>query len=148
MRPEYFEPFPTTADLTAHLKSKPETAHITAAEFIKDHLPKESVFQAKILATLEDWRKNRLIDPDSIIWKNNAGVYNRNGLPDIMMVSNGLYFAFEVKRPYVGRLSPLQKKAIANINAAGGHAASVCYVSEVKAIITAADSWFGKEDSV
>lgn len=99
---------------------------------------------AEILATLEDWRKNRLIDPNSIIWKNNAGVYNRNGLPDIMMVSNGLYFAFEVKRPYVGRLSPLQKKAIANINKAGGHAASVCYVSEVKAIITAADSWLSK----
>lgn len=146
MRPEYFEPFPTTADLSAHLKSKPETKHITAANFIKDHLPKESVFQAKILATLEDWRKNRLIDPNSIIWKNNAGVYNRNGLPDIMMVSNGLFFAFEVKRPYVGRLSPLQKKAIVDINLAGGYADSVCYASEVKATLIEADSWFGKED--
>lgn len=148
MRPEFFEQFPTQADLAEHLKNKPETAKTTASEFIKDHLPKESVFQSKILVALEDWKKKRLIDPDSVIWKNNAGVYNKNGLPDVMMVSNGQFFAFEIKRPYVGRLSPLQKKAIANINAAGGHAASVCYVSEVKAVIVGSDSWFGKEDGV
>ena len=146
MRPEYFEPSATTADLSAHLKSKPETKHITAANSTKDHLPKESVFQAKPPATLEDRRNNRLIDPNSIIWKNNAGVYNRNGLPDIMMVSNGLFFAFEVKRPYVGRLSPLQKKAIVDINLAGGYADSVCYASEVKATRIEAGSWFGKEN--
>lgn len=145
MRPDFFEQFPTQSDLGKYLKSKPETASTTASQFIKDHLPKESVFQAKIIAAVEDWKKKRWVDPATIIWKNNAGVYNRNGLPDLMMVSNGKFFAFEVKRPYLGRLSPLQKKAIADISLAGGKAESVSYPSEVKKALMEYDSWFGGE---
>jgi len=147
MKTEFFEQFPTRRDLGAYLKSKPETANITAAQYIKANLPKESAFQAKIIAAVEDWKKRRLIDPTTLIWKNTAGVYNRNGLPDLLMVSNGKFFAFEVKRPYLGKLSPLQKKAIVDINLAGGNADAVSYPSEVKATMIEADVWLGEVDA-
>lgn len=144
MRPEFFEPFPTIADLRNHLKSRSETASITAEQFIKNNLPKEDVFQSKIISALKDWRANRLIDPASMIWKKSAGVYNNmNGLPDIMMISNGLFFGFEVKRPYIGRLTLLQKKRISEINLAGGYAEAVCYANEVKMILIKAGAWSG-----
>lgn len=63
MRPDFFEQFPTQADLGKYLKSKPETANTTASQFIKDHLPKESVFQAKIIAAVEDWKKSGGLTP-------------------------------------------------------------------------------------
>ena len=66
MSPEYFEPFPTTDDLSAHLKRKLETKHITAANFTQEHIPQERVFQAKLLATLGVRRKKRLLDHHSI----------------------------------------------------------------------------------
>lgn len=62
-----------------------------------------------------------------------------------MMVSNGKFFAFEVKRPYLGRPSPLQKKAIVDISLAGGRANAVSYPSEVKRALMEYDSWFGGE---
>lgn len=147
MKTEFFEQFPTMRDLGAYLKSKPETANTTAVQYIKANLPKESAFQAKIIASVEDWKKKRLIDPNTLIWKNTAGVYNRNGLPDLLMVSGGKFFALEVKRPYLGKLSPLQKKAIVDINLAGGNADAVSYPSEVKATMIEADVWLGEVDA-
>ena len=82
------------------------------------------------------------MDPNTLVWKNTAGVYNYNGLPDVLMISGGKFFAFEVKRPDIGRLSPLQKKMFENINLAGGYASVVSYVSEVKATLVGAGVWF------
>jgi hypothetical protein len=141
MKTEFFEQYPTMRDLSAYLKSKPETAKMTAAQYISANLPKESVFQTDIIKAVKGWIKERHISPSSFIWKQNAGVYNRNGLPDLMMICDGQFFGFEVKRPYIGKPSFLQEKTIKDINAAGGHAAIVSYHSEVMALLKQHGVW-------
>lgn len=145
MNPGFFEQFPTKRDLAAFLQSKPETSGVTAAQFIRDNLPKESAFQTEIIRAVRRWAAVRSIPPASFLWKHSAGVYNNNGLPDLMLICDGLFFAFEVKRPYVGKITALQEKAVGRINAAGGHAAIVSYPSEVKTILTRSGVWRGAE---
>ena len=52
------------------------------------------------------------------------------GVPDIIGCCRGRFFALEVKRPKLGRLSAIQAKRIADIDAAGGIARVVCSVEE------------------
>lgn len=145
MKTSFFEQYPTKHDLGAFLKSKPETAGTTVTQYISANLPKESAFQTDIIKAVKLWTAERSISPTSFLWKHNAGVYNSNGLPDLMLVCDGQFFAFEVKRPYVGKLTFLQEKTIDNINNAGGHAAIVTYPSEVKAILKQSGVWRGAE---
>ena len=87
-------------------------------------LHKESWYQAKILRWLKE--------------KAAAGPYTQGGIPDICAVIDGHFFGFEVKRPRVGRLSPLQAQAIRAINAAGGTAAVVSTPEDVQQVISSA----------
>ena len=64
-------------------------------KYIREHMPKESYFQKKIM----DWIANNI--PSCIVWKEAAGPYSRQGLPDITCIVNGRYYGFEVKRPFV-----------------------------------------------
>ena len=59
----------------------------------------------------------------------------KSGIPDINAVICGEFWAFEVKRPFLGVVSPLQRQMMDNINAAGGHAAVVSYVEEVEQLL-------------
>lgn len=67
-----------------------------ADKFIREKMPKESYFQKKIL----DWIKDNA--PNAIAWKEAAGPYSRQGIPDITCIINGRYYGFEVKRPFIG----------------------------------------------
>lgn len=145
MRPSFFEQFPTMRDLSDYLATHPETAGTTATKFIATNLPKESAFQRDIIRAVRQWVEEKSISPSMFLWKHTAGVYQSNGLPDLMMVCDGRFFAFEVKRPYVGRQTTLQVKTIESINAAGGHAAIVSYPSEVRTLLQAAGVWKGAE---
>lgn len=91
-------------------------------------IPLEKVFQKKIKEYLEKI-------PGCCVWKVNQGTYCKSGIPDIHCIINGRFFAFEVKRPWIGRETELQKEMVKNINAAGGCAAFVCFVYEVRAIL-------------
>ncbi len=73
--------------------------------------------------------------PAAFIWKVAAGPCSQGGIPDICAIIDGKFYGFEVKRPKVGRLSPLQEQAIKKINAAGGIAAVVSYPADVEKII-------------
>lgn len=95
-------------------------------------LHKESWYQAKILR----WLKEKY--PSAFVWKAAAGPYTQGGIPDICAVIDGHFFGFEVKRPRVGRLSPLQAQAIRAINAAGGTAAVVHTPEDVQRVISIA----------
>lgn len=143
MTVSFFEKFATKEQLKTYIKGKNEANNINVEQFLKDNLPKEREFQAKILAAIKGWREKKLIDAATIFWKQNAGIYSSGGLPDIMVLSKGKYFGFEVKRPYIGRLTPLQKKTIENINRAGGYACVVTYASEVKTILAKEGVWLG-----
>lgn len=98
-------------------------------KYIREHMPKESYFQKKIM----DWIANNI--PNCIVWKEAAGPYSRQGLPDITCIVNGRYYGFEVKRPFIGKLSKIQKQTIKAIREAGGKAYIVTSVEEVARIL-------------
>ena len=72
--------------------------------------------------------------PNSFAWKSQAGPYQRAGLPDVMAVIGGRFYAFEVKRPG-GRLTALQASTLAEMQKAGTIVAVVTSVEEAKRII-------------
>ena len=75
---------------------------------------------------------------DVFFWKEHGGAYGTSGVPDIICCYRGRFLGLEVKRPG-GRLTPLQKRTLARINAAGGIARRVENVEDVKTIIRQAD---------
>lgn len=57
------------------------------------------------------------------IFKMHGESFQASGIPDLIGIApNGRFFALEVKRPELGRISALQVKAIDKINDAGGFA--------------------------
>lgn len=90
---------------------------------------KESYYQAKIIKWLRE------AYPQAFIWKAQQGPYSRQGIPDICAIIDGHFFGFEVKRPEVGELSPVQAQTIKQINAAGGTALVVSFPAQVQEAI-------------
>ena len=111
-----------------------------ARKEIPKKIPLETVYQDKILKYLKSL-------PECIeAWKENKGTYSsKNGTPDITAVmTGGIYYGFEVKRPLVGKLSDLQEQFINKMIAAGGHAYEVITVEDVRKILR--DNCILKED--
>lgn len=100
-------------------------------------MPREADFQANITAALQEWRKTGHLPPGTFWWKESASPYQRRGIPDLLMVAggNGRLCAFEVKRPWIGRVSDSQKLAIKDLQAAGAVAAVVRFPGEVRDIL-------------
>lgn len=73
--------------------------------------------------------------PCLFFWKEHGGMYGTAGIPDLIVCYKGRFFAFECK---VGRNMPtaLQRQTIKAIEKAGGKAAVVRTVDEVKQIIS------------
>lgn len=88
---------------------------------------KESVIVRKILQYLKTL-------PDCFAWKEHGGMYGTAGIPDIICCMDGRFFAFEVKNEN-GKATKLQEATIRKIRAAGGTAAVVRSVEEVKHVI-------------
>lgn len=72
--------------------------------------------------------------PDCFAWKEHGGMYGTAGIPDIICCIDGRFFAFEVKNEN-GKATKLQEATIRKIKAAGGTAAVVRSVEEVKDVI-------------
>lgn len=105
---------------------------LTAAQAVKvlrDTLPKESYFQSAIL----HWLKENY--PAAFVWKVQTGPYARQGVPDICAVIEGRFYGFEVKRPFVGRLSRIQQATIEAIEKAGGRAGVVTWPDDARKLI-------------
>lgn len=96
---------------------------------LRECLPSESAYQTIIM----EWIRNTY--PRSFVWKAAAGPYSRGGIPDICAIINGRFYGFEVKRPYLGKLSRLQEETIKAIKAAGGKAAVVSFPEQVAEVI-------------
>lgn len=82
-------------------------------------LPFEGYFQTEVMGFIRDTY------PGAFVWKAAAGPYSRQGIPDVCAIINGHFFGFEIKRPYIGRVTKLQEKTMDQIRAAGGTAAVV-----------------------
>ena len=79
------------------------------------------------------------LEGDVFFWKEHGGPYGTSGVPDIICCYKGRFLGLEVKLPS-GKLTELQKRAIAKINRAGGIACRVESVEDVRAIIARVDS--------
>lgn len=75
---------------------------------------------------------------DVFFWKEHGSVYGTNGLPDIICCYKGRFLGLECKLPS-GRLTEPQKRAIEQINRAGGFACRVESVEDVKRVIARVD---------
>ena len=108
------------------------TKRMSKSEFekiLRNVIPEESYYQTKIM----EWLREEY--PTAFVWKAAAGPYSQGGIPDVCAVIDGMYYGFEVKRPYLGVTSQLQKQTIKKIIAAGGVAAVVTFVEDVEAVI-------------
>lgn len=123
--------FPTKEEAIAYIQKNVYgcASRHHAEKYLREHLPKESYYQDKIIKFL------KATYPDSVCWKEAAGAYSQQGIPDITFIKNGRYFGFEVKRPYIGVLSKIQQQRIKQIIVAGGVAEVVCFPEEVQRII-------------
>lgn len=72
--------------------------------------------------------------PGCFAWKEHGGMYGTAGIPDIIACINGRFFAFEVKTE-VGKPTTLQEATIRKIQRAGGTAAVVRSVAEVRMLV-------------
>lgn len=72
--------------------------------------------------------------PGCFFWKEHGGQYGTAGIPDIIACIEGHFYGFEVKTD-TGKPTKLQEATIRKINEAGGTAAVVRSVEEVKRII-------------
>ena len=75
---------------------------------------------------------------DFFFWKEHGSVYGTNGVPDIICCYKGRFLGLECKLPG-GRLTELQKRAIEQINRAGGFACRMESVEDVKRVIARVD---------
>ena len=70
-------------------------------------------------------------------WKEHGGMYSTAGIPDIICCYHGRFFGFEVKTE-TGKPTGLQEATIRKINRAGGTAAIVRSVDDVRRILETA----------
>ena len=71
---------------------------------------------------------------DVFFWKEHGGPYGTSGIPDIIICYKGRFIGMECKLPG-GRLTELQKRALAKINRAGGIVRRVESVADAMEII-------------
>lgn len=124
-----WERFKTEADALEYVMSTKGINAKQARKYLQANLPKEAYYQDKIIKHI------RALIPSAFVWKAAAGPYSRQGIPDVCAVIHGHYYGFEIKRPFVGVLSPIQEQTIKRINAAGGRAYVVTYPAEVTEIL-------------
>lgn len=121
----------TLEEMRAYLEeSSGHTLTATQADkLLRDTLPKESYFQSAIL----HWLKENY--PAAFVWKVQTGPYARQGVPDICAIIDGRFYGFEVKRPFVGRLSRIQQSTMNAIERAGGRAGVVTWSEDAQKLI-------------
>ncbi|MCM1439356.1 MAG: VRR-NUC domain-containing protein [Roseburia sp.] len=72
--------------------------------------------------------------PNCFCWKEHGGMYGTAGIPDIIACIGGRFFGFEVKTEN-GKPTGLQEATIRKIIKAGGLAAIVRSVEDVRTIV-------------
>ena len=77
--------------------------------------------------------------PECFAWKEHGGMYGTAGLPDIIACIGGKFYGFEVKTER-GKPTALQEAAMRKIRLAGGIAAVVRSVDDVKTVLNAEGS--------
>lgn len=124
MLEKYEKDFDENAFVKSFMERKQITTKRKALSELRKLIKKEGYYQSEIKETL----KKKY--PDAFVVKISQGAYSEGGIPDVLMIKDGHYFGFEVKRPVVGIRSKLQEQTARMIQAAGGTAAFVCWPEE------------------
>lgn len=110
----------------------------TARKWMNAKIPKEKVYQKKIIEYLKSLKALKCVD-ELFCWKEQSGPYQIQGLPDVFALiktnNKSMIFGFEVKRPLLGSPSELQLVTIQKIRQAGGVAEIVTYPFEIDEIL-------------
>lgn len=77
--------------------------------------------------------------PECFAWKEHGGMYGTAGIPDIIACIGGKFYGFEVKTER-GKPTALQEATMRKIQVAGGIAAVVRSVDDVKTVLNAEGS--------
>lgn len=123
-----YEKFKTLDELVQVYQTKNNVTKTDAKKAVLSAMPKESRFQAKIMEYLNS-RK------DCIAWKDQASMYQSKGVPDIICIKDGIFYGFEVKRPFIGKLSDIQAEFHNKLKSVGARVYVVSFVSEVQRIL-------------
>lgn len=105
-------------------------------KILEDQIPLEQWYQTRIMAAI------RQLYPEAFVRKIAAGVYSEQGFPDVLVIIDGLYIGLEIKRPFLGKPTPLQLDTIKAIERAGGTARVVCLPEEAAEVIENATADF------
>lgn len=124
MLEKYEKDFDENKFIESFMERKQISTKKKALSALRKLIKKEGYYQTKIKEAL----KKKY--PDAFVRKITQGAFSEGGTPDVLMVKDGHYFGFEVKRPVVGVRSELQKKTVSEIRAAGGTAVFVTWPEE------------------
>lgn len=124
MLEKYEKNFDENKFIESFMERKQISTKKKALSALRKLIKKEGYYQTKIKEAL----KKKY--PDAFVRKITQGAFSEGGTPDVLMVKDGHYFGFEVKRPVVGVRSELQKKTVSEIRAAGGTAVFVTWPEE------------------
>lgn len=124
MLERYEKDFDENAFIKSFMERKQITTKQKALSELRKLIKNEGYYQSKIKEGL----KKKY--PDAFVVKISQGAYSEAGIPDILMIKDGHYFGFEVKRPVVGIRSKLQEETVRRIHAAGGTVAFVRWPEE------------------
>ena len=113
MLERYEKDFDENAFVKSFMERKQITTKRKALSELRKLIKKEGYYQSEIKETL----KKKY--PDAFVVKISQGAYSEGGIPDVLMIKDGHYFGFEVKRPVVGIRSKLQEETVRKIQAAG-----------------------------
>lgn len=122
---ERYEPnFDESSFIKSFMEARGLRTKKEALAVLRKEIKKEPYYQEKVKKAL------KAKYPTAFIKKISQGLYSEAGIPDILMIYNGHYFGFEVKRPVVGIRSKLQEETVRLIRAAGGTAEFVIWPEE------------------
>ena len=124
MLEKYEKDFDENAFVKSFMERKQITTKQKALSELRKLIKKEGYYQSEIKEAL----KKKY--PDAFVVKISQGAYSEGGIPDVLMIKDGHYFGFEVKRPVVGIRSKLQEETVRKIQAAGGTATFVRWPEE------------------
>ena len=95
MLERYEKDFDENAFIKSFMERKQITTKQKALSELRKLIKNEGYYQSKIKEGL----KKKY--PDAFVVKISQGAYSEAGIPDILMIKDGHYFGFEVKRPVV-----------------------------------------------
>lgn len=98
-----------------------------------ERIPLESAIQKEVMQTL---RKH-----GGFWWKDAAGPYQQQGIPDIIGCYRGLFVAVEVKRPLIGKPTPMQQQTMEKIKQAGGYAYIATSARDAEILLAVLDAF-------